>query len=686
MNGHHDDFDPTDDALLADFVDTLRGATPAHDVLAPVRRTLVGAPRRGTPWLTLVIAIAALGLGTSGPGIPRTIADRRAPQLGVIAPSPAVQATRVAEAIPAIEVDAVGEWAPATDSDPWNDSPSTVGSERTAPLRRVIDASLVIDASPVIESDAVIESGLVLVSERQHEASPVIDSDHLASSKSSASPPPTGPTPLFADAARFVASDRCAEAAPLLSRIIEGETTDAPEHVEQAELALARCLFTLGYVTTSASIVDGIAQRQDHRGRVAALELIARLGERLPDPRGVVASISHYELPEIERADAQHRGTLRYLLARARYDAGELEAAAQLFVSVPRGHRFYVPARYLEGMSHVRARHAVPAIAAFEAVIEAVGGSAGEGSGERDRYRDLARLAIARVRYTAARPAETGDDPRRTQLLGDALASWQEIPFGSEAGLDAFFEESWALYLLDESPRALGHVHALLAPQLRGRPHPEALVLRATIYFEHCRFEAARRTVDDFHARFDPLLVGLERTEHEVEAIEAAYALLDAVRSDRGPRGEIGEVVRAALDDRELARLLVSVRAIDAEEDRLAHAPVAMREGSLGTRIAQELALARSFTVELGGRLVRERLARVTGSLRDHANEIDTVALEIDTRTRLALEQGEPLTSEPERPVSIVAVQGDQIWPFDGEYWEDELPYYRELVTDLCVR
>ena len=76
----------------------------------------------------------------------------------------------------------------------------------------------------------------------------------------------------------------------------------------------------------------------------------------------------------------------------------------------------------------------------------------------------------------------------------------------------------------------------------------------------------------------------------------------------------------------------------------------------------------------------------MTGSLRDHANEIDTVALEIDTRTRLALEQGERLTSEPERPVSIVAVQGDQIWPFDGEYWEDELPYYRELVTDLCER
>ena len=198
--------------------------------------------------------------------------------------------------------------------------------------------------------------------------------------------------------------------------------------------------------------------------------------------------------------------------------------------------------------------------------------------------------------------------------------------------------------------------------------------------------------MDDFHARFDPLLAALERVEGSVAETEAGYALLEAVRSERSVlpgdvgRGEASEVVRAALDDRELARLVVSVRAIDAESERLAHASPEIREGSLGMRIAQELALARSFTVELGGRLVRDRLARVSGSLRDHMNEIDTVALEIDTVTRRALEDGTALTREPERAAPIVAVQGDQVWPFDGEYWEDELPYYRELVTDLCVR
>ncbi|MFN7700561.1 MAG: sigma-70 family RNA polymerase sigma factor [Deltaproteobacteria bacterium] len=495
------------------------------------------------------------------------------------------------------------------------------------------------------------------------------------------------PSALHASAMRRVAADQCDEAAPLLSRVVEGETSDAAERVEQAELALARCLFTLGYVITAASVADAIATRSDHRARLATLELLARLGERLPDPRAVVGTVGHYRANELLDAEPRHLGTLRYLLGRARYEEGGLEEAAVLFASVPPGHRFHVPARYLEGMSHVRARHARQAIAAFEAVRAASQGTAGGGSGERDRYRDLARLALARVRYTAARPGQGERASRRVALLEDALETWQEIPFGGEAGLEAFFEESWALYVLDDSPRALGHIHGLLAPQLRERPHPEAQVLRATIYFEHCRFEAARHTVDDFHARFDPLLAELEQLEGSLAETDMAYAWLESVRSGRSPlRGEAGEVVRAALDDRELARLVVSVRAIEAEGERLAHAPSEIREGSLGMRIAQELALARSFTVELGGRLVRERLARVTGALRDRANEIDTIALELDTVTRRALESGAQLTSEPERPAPIVAVQGDQVWPFDGEYWEDELPYYRELVTDLCVR
>ncbi|MBX7192409.1 MAG: hypothetical protein K1X94_10135 [Sandaracinaceae bacterium] len=723
MNGQGQ-LGPEDEALLGELVATLRDATPSARELAPMRDALVGpGARRGamrTPWWKLVLAIAALGL--SEPALHARRVEVHASAVSVAAftevsadetsseadPAPAEPREALAEPREGFTEPGEGFTEPHEGLTEPREGFAEPHEGLTEPREGFMEPREGFmepregfmeprEGSMASPSGAAVDATRSSGQDARALALEVRAAEVRAPGSELAVPGPHAksedgteePSPLYASAMRAAAGHRCEEAAPLLSRIVEGETNDAPLRVEQAELTLARCLFELGYVNGAAAIADGIAQRPEASTHEPALELLARLGERLPDPRGVVGSVGHYERDVLAQVDPARRGTLSYLLGRARDDAGALEEAAALFAEVPPGHRFYVPARYLEGMSHVRDRHAVPAIAAFEAVLEATRGSAGAGSGERDRYRDLARLAIARVRYAAARPGSEGDgserdEARRNALLEGALEAWQEVPFGSEAGLDAFFEESWALYLLGESPRALGHIHGLLAPQLRDRPHPEALVLRATILYEHCRFEAARTTVDDFHARFDPLLESLEGFASSLDETEAAYALLEEVRAERGPTGELGAVVRAALDDREIARLVVSVRAIDAESDRLAHARVELREGSLGLRLSQELALARSFAVELGGRLVRERLGRVIEALRDRSNEIDTVALEITTRTRTALERGEPLTREPERPVPIVAVQGDEVWPFDGEYWEDELPYYRELVTDLC--
>ena len=148
----------------------------------------------------------------------------------------------------------------------------------------------------------------------------------------------------------------------------------------------------------------------------------------------------------------------------------------------------------------------------------------------------------------------------------------------------------------------------------------------------------------------------------------------------------ISQVLESAFDDRDIARQLVQVRSIDAEIARIRAARQDLRESTLGERIEQELALARSFAIEHAGESVRARLRRITDELRDRSIEIDTVQLEIETRRRVAVQEGTALTSGPETPVQIVAVQGDQIWPFDGEYWEDELQYYREYVTSICGR
>ena len=107
----------------------------------------------------------------------------------------------------------------------------------------------------------------------------------------------------------------------------------------------------------------------------------------------------------------------------------------------------------------------------------------------------------------------------------------------------------------------------------------------------------------------------------------------------------------------------------------------------LGDRLSRELGLVVSFAHARVGELVRARLDDAHDTLLDRANEIDTLALET-TRSRREVLVGDATLDEDglahER--EVIASDGVEYWPFDGEYWEDEVTSYRVAVHDRCGR
>jgi len=668
MNG---ELDPGDEARLAELVAVLRGAGPGPAELAEIRARVVG-PARGwgrIGWGVCVVFLASLaGASLVGgrlvdgarEGSTRASGHGRAP-VSIAAPAATPPAaaptspTPVAPAATPIAVPPSAATAPAGVSPVASSAAAWPGARG---LRRRPQARAAVRARETRASAAPVSSKL-----------------------GGPTPAPPEPSAVLASALRAHAAARCAEAIVDLQRVVEGETVDSPADAGRAELLLAECLHRLGYPHASLAVLASIAGAgEDHPGFLPALPTLALLTPRLPDLRELTAVIGRYPEEALATLAPEARATLGYAMGRARYDEGELDAAARLFSGVPAGAPWYVPARYYEGVTHVRRHRARPAADAFAAVVDDVGTPADGGIGERARYRDLAWLALGRLYYSVAGPGRDGGDlDARSELLARAVTAWQRVPFGSEHGLDAFFEESWALYVLGEHARALGHIHGLLSPFFEDRLFPEALVLRATVEYEHCRYEAAEQAVRDFHDRYDGLLDAVEGQERAIGDAPAGFALLSEVRAGRGPTGLLGRVLQSAFEDRELARQLVHVGSIDAEAARLSAAGAPLRGSSLAARIAQEHAVARALAIERAGEAVRARLRWIADGLRDRANDADTA-----TRRREALASGLPLTTAPERPVPIVAVQGDQEWPFDGEYWEDEVEHYREAITSLC--
>jgi tetratricopeptide (TPR) repeat protein len=472
-----------------------------------------------------------------------------------------------------------------------------------------------------------------------------------------------------------------AEAAVLLQRVVEGGSQDSAGRVEQAQFFLAKALLQLGFLHSALGAIDEIAaQPNGHRYRAQSLPWLLELTQRMPDPAPVLPILRRYVLAELEQTSAtlqpEAAAELWLLTGRAALGSDELDVALERLGRVASATPAYPQAQFLLGVAHVKQRHARPAIAAFRRMID-TSDDAGEAAA---RLRALGWLSLGRVYYTAAFSA---DDKRQGKLLGSAVEAWSQVDASSTVWLDAMFESAWALFVTDEHSRALGNLHALLSPFFAGAFYPEAHVLKSVIFFDSCQMSNASAALATFHAQYDPVrdqVGALTGDKLDSDAALELLASVDAGASELSP--QVRSVLARVLGDRELARTRAGLAALDDEQRALDTAPSSLRASTLAQRIAQDLAVERSVRREQLGERVRARLDRLLSELQEVENQADTIEIEI-----IGYQRGE-LGIAPATPAasgSRVQVDSEHVlWPFNGEYWRDELGFYRQEVTNHC--
>lgn len=512
-----------------------------------------------------------------------------------------------------------------------------------------------------------------------------------------AAPPAEGPpSEALANALRLYQQERYMEASVQFQRVVGGETDDAPANVQKAQFFLGKSLYHLRYYQSALAIFDEITQQgQGHIYFGQTLQWLAQLASQLPEPAGIIERVGRYGTDQLDQFNTPESvdlyNQLLYLMGRFKYGQGEFEEAIALFVRVGRDSRYFVNAKFFEGISHVRLRRAAPAVESFRAIVDGID-SGVQGVEDTARMRNLAWISLARVYYTAANrtDAETGERAIDGRLLGNAVEAWNRVGQDSEYWLDALFEESWAFFLADEYARSMGNIHTLYSPYFDDAYYPEALVLKAVVFFSACQVENASAMVSQFHERYDPVAQELNATLEEFQDNQAFFEFLQRVRSGEAalsPR--IRGIVATALSDRTLLRNLEYVRLLESEEQRLEAAPAEFKNSSLGARILQDIFVAKSFAIDQTGDLARARYNRLIDELNELMTQVDTVELEIATfqRGQLDAEAQQQMTELARSGGLEVRVDEEhQMWPFDGEYWRDELGFYRQQVTSQCGR
>jgi TolA-binding protein len=497
------------------------------------------------------------------------------------------------------------------------------------------------------------------------------------------------PSKRLAEALSAFESKKYADAAMGFERVSAGKSRDGKGNRQRAQFLLGQTLYRMGYYQSALTVFDDIsAQGPGHLYFSETLEWLGLLASKLPESSGIIEKVGRYGIGALEEFKEKNAGLynqLLYLMGRHLYAQASFRQAIDVFQEVDPRSAQYTYAKFFEGISFIRMRKARPAIASFRSILEAI--DAGDVKGvDEDRMENLAWISLARVYYTAANQGSQIDGT----LLGQSVESWTKVEQASEYWLDSLFESSWAFFLADEYSRALGNVHTLYSPYFEDSFYPEALVLKAVTFFVNCQVDNAEATVAQFHSSYDPVKQELDAVLGKHQDNADFFQFLKKVQhgeADLSPR--VRPIVATALSDRTVLQHLEYVAILDKEEARLGKSGDEFQGSPIGEKILEDVALARAFAVDQAGDLARGRYKRLIRELRDLSNQVDTVELEIATFRRGQIDQElqqQMSLAKQSRGGDVNVDEEHQLWPFNGEWWRDELGFYRQQVTNLCTR
>ncbi len=515
---------------------------------------------------------------------------------------------------------------------------------------------------------------------------------------------PTGPavagqmTEEAAQAKRLFDAERFAEAALALDRVSKGETGDDEGNKQIAQYNLAISLYRLKLYQASYNIFSVIADNPNHLKFNETLLWLSKLATQLPEPADIVERVGKYKADAIARFNNPNQRDLywqlNYMLGRYKYRNRQYEEAINLFQKVGKESKYFVKGQFFMGISYVQLRKSVPAVKSFQRIVTAIDEGA-EGVEDEDRMRDLAFLSMARTYYTASVRLDENNTPTIDGTkLSAAVKYWNKIDVASEYWLDGLFEESWAYFMAGDYPRALGNIHTIQSPYFPNSFYPESDILRAVIYFANCEYDDATTIVARFKLKYEPIKAELEQVMERFKGENQEgpfFKFLSDVRAGKADLSpKVRPIVENSFSDRQLLRNIEYIRVLDEEEKTFNKSPPAFRSSPLGGDVKDALDLAKEVALRNAGTLARQRYQRTLDELNEHLRDSAKILIDITAAHRNKLEQtiqaGQVSKAESKVYGVVNPDEEHVLWPYDGEYWRDELGFYRQVVISNCGR
>jgi tetratricopeptide (TPR) repeat protein len=443
----------------------------------------------------------------------------------------------------------------------------------------------------------------------------------------------------------------------------------------KSEWGLAESLQKIGLLYSSSkyySIIVRRGRRSSNPFFRSAMEELGRINAELSLGQSHIVQLFKAKVRASD-VPGPARGFYFYYKGVEAFARERYELAENYFRKVPSSSSYYLGAAFHLGViTNLAGRHS-RAVTYFEKVL-----AGSRGRRQYQEIREMALLNIARVNYELKR-------------FTQAIAYYGQIPRSSDNWLDALWEASWAFFFMQKFNNTLGNIHTLHSPFFENRFYPESYILQAITFLRLCRFSQVKESMRQFKRRYSPVYGDVKAMLNRYRGDpKGFYKLVYDYKRGRLPRfRKAEEIIKklSLIDAFKGAR--DTIRFADREIDKLRRFR-GWRESGLLSTLGSFLKSKKSAAVSNAGRRMFREGATYYRHLLDLSNQTKLIVAEMQLGKLQKLRSLINVGQEDDKVQFIGGLQKLKInetleyWPFEGEYWEDELGFYVFNMESRC--
>ncbi len=452
----------------------------------------------------------------------------------------------------------------------------------------------------------------------------------------------------------------------------------------QIKYILGLMLMEMGLYQVASFVFYDVISAEIRTGRTSkylrqSLSKLSFLSNALDSDVLLKYTISKIKVKDFPR---EKKDLFYYRLGELRLKEKRFIQAAKILSRVEPTSLVYPKALYKMGLAYNEAKQGGKALAAFNELYEI-----SKDKGVTDPNRVNAILSMARVYY-------------QNKKWDKAIEYYREIPRDTWQWHDSLFEQSWAMLRSGRYFRsALSNFHTLHSAYYEDRYAPESLLLRGMVYLFICRYDEMGKVLGLFDRIYKPVNSKISRFAtsassksylDEILKGEANYQTLrrgqEPKYTTRLPKLVLNEI----LDRPDIRKNLNYIKSLEGELERIKNLTTEWRTSGIG-KYAQRVVDKRMVsTKSVLGKQTRNYLRKIKSELRDFFEQSDFLKFEMISGKKESLRKEiagkgvlkKQITEDESR--SFFIANGFEYWPFQGEYWLDELGNYHYVGVQAC--